>query len=88
MKAHTKPDLEEVRETFESLEEGDRIELPQYYQNPMTVTFIGESTGMVGVKDDRGNERELIQNKHNPEVIGLIVGTTDKGKVSEINVVN
>ena len=81
----TDPTTETVRDTYESLREGDVIEVPQY-ANEMTVTLVGEI--LVGVRDARGNERELIQNKPNPENIYLVAGTTDKGRVTEITVVS
>lgn len=78
--------MSEYTETFDALEEGDRIELPEHYQTPMTVTGVMDDAGMVRVQDDRGNERDLIQSDYNEDLIGLIAGTRDKGDVTDINI--
>lgn len=69
--------------TFESIETGDKISVPQY-SNPLEVTDVHESIGNVELRGPRGGEKSLVQNKHNPEDIALMTGADRKGFVTEL----
>lgn len=76
--------MSELVNTFEALEEGDEIVVPQYTQ-PLTVVKVGEFT--VELEGQRGGEKSLVQNYHDESRIALMAGADLKGVVTEIDVV-
>lgn len=69
--------------TFESIETGDKINVPQY-STPLEVTEVYDSIGTVELRGSRGGEKSLVQNKNNPEDIALMAGADRKGFVNEL----
>lgn len=75
-------------EAFDSLNVGDVIRVPQY-ENALRVSFDGRDAGLLGVEfsgNPNGTQKTLIQNENSGEVY-LVAGSTDKGHVSEVEVV-
>lgn len=75
-------------DAFDDLRPGDRIQVPQY-ANPLTVQTINRAVGMIGVEFDRptGAVKHLVQNENSGRVY-LVAGTSDKGEVNDIEVLN
>lgn len=75
------------------LKEGHVIEVPQY-ERPLTVTSTsplnGESNAYIGigfVENPTGTPKTLVVNQHSGRVY-LTAGTTDKGEVTNIEIVS
>lgn len=77
--------MSELVHTFEALQVGDEISVPQY-TNPLTVVEVGEFT--VELEGQRSGKKSLTQNYHDETRIALTVGAKSKGVVDEIVVVN
>lgn len=76
---------------IKNLSEGDVIHVPQY-ETELRVMFTGDVSGvqnaMVGVEftETTGARKTMVVNKHSGRVY-LTAGNTDKGEVTEIDVV-
>lgn len=73
----------ELLTTFESIETGDKISVPQY-SNPLEVTDVYDSIGTVELEGQRGGQKSLVQNKNHPGDIALMAGADRKGFVTEL----
>lgn len=81
---------EKISKKFESLEEGDQI-IFNGRQEPLEVTGGYSKKGnSVMVKGPRSGRYYLVQNRHNPEKIGIVSMTSvyaDKGWIEGLQVV-
>lgn len=90
---------ETAQDTFDSLSKGDVIRIPEVYDNPLEVTFVGDTdhpegeSRMLGVEftdqdlAQRGARKSLIQSVHTGNY-GLLAGSTDHGTVTQVEVLS